>query len=137
MILNRCFPCLENGLDFAYEFIDEPRNVLTLLFEIHRACSGFQTAFEATDTPHTYRLKQYHPEAIPLSLPSTVTSQQHDSLYQLPSRELLEIHSTVAQILHDCGEADVIYSELQGYSENAVLRKDGTTDLAALLAVFT
>lgn len=72
---------------------------------------------------------------IPLSLPSTVTSQQKDGLYQVRSPELLGIHATVAQILHDCYEADVGVSQREEYSQTAVLRKDGMRDSVVLFAV--
>lgn len=131
--LNRCFPSIRNRINFTQESINETRNAMTLSFDLHKFFGLFYFAFEATGRPHTYRLKNYDPSLIN-NLPSMITFECHDSQHALPSPELLKVHAIIARILHASGLADYIDELVRDRGQTAVLAKDGSSDIAALLA---
>jgi len=131
--LNRCFPSLKQKIAFDHESINNDCNAITTCADLHRKFGNFVFAFEATDIKHSYRIKCYRPNLLSLTQTS-VTFHQHDSRYALPAPELLEIHATVARILHASGKAQEIDKVLRDRDEISVLAANGTTDIASILA---
>lgn len=132
--LNRCFPVLRRQINFHNESINETRNGITMLNVIHVYFGQFEIAFEAADTANTYRVVNYAPQKLIINLPQQVTFECHNNKYELPSPELLGIHATIAKILHASGQGEAISRILQDRDDTAVLARDGSTDIEALLA---
>jgi hypothetical protein len=131
--LNRCFPSIRNRINFTQDSINETRNAMTLSFDLHKFFGLFHFAFEATERQHTYSLKNYQPQLIH-NLPSMVTFESHDSQHALPSPELLNVHAIIARILRASGLAEYIEKMVRDRGKTAILAKDGSSDIAALLA---
>ena len=55
---------------------------------------------------------------------------------ELPSRELLEMHATLAKILHASGMAEHIDKIMKCREEIGCLASDGSTNIQELLFVF-
>ncbi|KAJ9295786.1 hypothetical protein DTO271G3_5809 [Paecilomyces variotii] len=62
-IMYQCFPALKNVLDMTDPSrINDPRNAMTLLHDLHSALGSFSMAFEETDNENVYTVKTYPPE---------------------------------------------------------------------------
>lgn len=127
------FPVLKEKINFDYESINNHRNGITMLDAVHTHFLEFEIAFEATETLHTYRLVIHRPNIVAISLPSHVTFASQDGRYELPNPELLEIHASIARILHASGQSWEINKILRDLDDTSMLAKDGSTDIAALL----
>lgn len=54
--------------------------------------------------------------------------------FLLPSRELLEVHATIAKILHASGRADRLEKIMRDREQIGCLAPNGGTDIQSLLA---
>ncbi|KAL0955112.1 hypothetical protein HGRIS_004028 [Hohenbuehelia grisea] len=82
-------------------------NVMTLCKDPHDLFDRLQMWFEATETPHTYRIITSDPWYM---LPREgVTFTTHDSVkYPLPSPELLALHAACAKVAHLSGASELL-----------------------------
>lgn len=134
--IRRCFPGLLSRINFNQSSINDHRNCITMWIDVHKIFGGFTFALEETAILNTYNVKSYNPTWTWM-LPSQVRFVAHDDRYELPSPELLKIHAIIARILHASGKGEQIDKILRDRGDIAALAKDGSTDLAALLAATT
>ena len=135
--LNRCFPSLRSRINFTQLSINDTRNAITMDRTLHFQFGRFDIALEATDQKHTYRIQNYKPNALATKFlpPSgSVTFVNHNNHHELPSPILLQVHATIARILHATGKAEQADKLLRDKDDIGVLAKDGGTDVAALLS---
>ncbi|KAJ5104289.1 hypothetical protein NUU61_001636 [Penicillium alfredii] len=131
--LTRYFPSIENQIRFTRESINDTCNAMTMSKALHPSFGAFDFAFEATPRRHTYTLKNYKPRLLD-DLPESVTFTRHNSHFSLPSPGLLKIHATIARIFHASGAAEPIEKAIRDLGETALLAKDGSSDISAMLA---
>ncbi|OQD62410.1 hypothetical protein PENPOL_c012G10814 [Penicillium polonicum] len=135
--LIRYFPIVQS-IDFSRENINDTKNAITMSSNLHRHFERFNFSFEATSQPHKYRIQIYRPRIYQLQhLPRTVTFNQYDQRYHLPSPELLKVHAIIARIFHTSSIAENVEKALRDLAEHCMLAKDGSTDIASMLAVTT
>lgn len=132
--LRRCFPVLRKRINFDHTSINETRNGITILEILQGYFGRFEIAFEVTDTVNMYRVVKCVPRRVRVDLPERVTFICHDGRYELPSPELLGIHAAIAKILHASGQGEVTDRILRDRVDTAVLARDGSTNIEALLA---
>ena len=135
--LNRCFPSLRSRINFTQLSINDTRNAITMDRGLHFHFGRFNIALEATNQEHTYRIQNYKPNRYAThALPSSgfVTFVNHNNHHELPSPILLQVHATIARILHATGKAEQADKLLRDKDDIGVLAQDGGTDVAALLS---
>ncbi|CAI7594961.1 unnamed protein product [Penicillium viridicatum] len=126
------------SIDFSRENINDTKNAITMLSNPHRHFERFNFSFEATSQLHKYRIQIYRPRIYQLQhLPRTVTFNQYDQRYDLPSPELLKVHAIIARIFHTSSVAENVEKALRDLAEHCMLAKDGSTDISSMLAVTT
>ncbi|CAG8910015.1 unnamed protein product [Penicillium egyptiacum] len=123
-------------INFAQENINDTRNAITLVGELHKCFGYFDFAFEGTKRPNEYKVVSYVPDLGRLAdRPKTVTSVCHDPQYGLPSPELLEVHATLARIFHASGGlGEHIDQAFEDLREHHMLATDGSSDISSMLA---
>lgn len=159
--LRKCFPRIGLG---PQDIIDQS-NLMTLEAGVHRAFGHFGIAFEATvcslniyfwvrnkedrhadilqeANPNEYFILAFEPDLIQMYLPRPdvygnrkITFQQLSDA-PLPSREALEVHCTLAKILHASGMSEHIDKIIQEREELKCLANDGSSDAKTLLFAF-
>ncbi|KAH8811523.1 hypothetical protein F5884DRAFT_831332 [Xylogone sp. PMI_703] len=137
------FPELQHK--FGPQQINDHRNVMTLWTPIHSCFGEFTLAFDPTHEDNEYIVNVFPkaPRGIFRDLPRPnefgerrVKFISHDDRYPLPAKELLELHSAIANVLHASGMGDVIDKVLKDLDELKGLASDGSTDVKMLLSAF-
>ncbi|KAJ5908952.1 hypothetical protein N7495_001634 [Penicillium taxi] len=133
--LRRCFPILDSlAIRFTHNDINDHRNQITMDVAIHHLFGAFNFSLVATRIPNQYTIHLWKPQKLRLIRHITsVTFSAHGTRFPLPSPELIEIHHTVAQILHASGRAGWIRAVLDDLDDTSVLASDGSTNLTDLL----
>ena len=115
--------------------IDQPRNAISLTNTLHQSFGSFDLCFEATDTPHTYKIKSFLPSVATQHLPDT------RSLFLSPDRTIdpplprfLAVHRAIAYILHLSAAGEYIDKILWDLEETGI-RSDGSTDLGRFVSL--
>lgn len=135
--LNRCFPMLWNKLHFTQDSITDHRNALTLFSMVYDHFRAFKFALEKTDVKHRYKIINYRPrDIVGTYFPGSgvVSFDAVDFRFELPSPELLELHATIARILHASGKAEQAENILKDRKSTLCLAGDGSTDVGAILS---
>lgn len=138
--LDRCFPSLRSRFNFTQDSINDTRNALTMERLLHFPFGRFDIALEATDQVHTYRIQKYTPNDLVVAtlLPASglvMFANNHGTSHELSSPALLEVHATIARILHATGKAKQVDKLQRDMGDIDFLARDGSTDVAALLSV--
>lgn len=119
------------------ENIDKPRNALSLSHDVHELFGEFEIFFQPVpDTPHTYRIDTFQPPPVLRNfLPTTRTLTLAENwTIDPPSRRLLELHNSIAQILH-LSAAGAYIDKVLDDLDKRVAASDGTTELGHLVAL--
>ena len=106
---------------------------MTMDRTIHLLFGRFDLALEPTNQIHTYKIQTYISTHLPLS--GFVTFTNYNARYELPSPALLEVHATIAKVLHATGRAEQADKIQRDKDDIDCLATDGSTDVAALLSV--
>ena len=142
----RYFPDLRARLNMTPGDVNREDNVMMMLLALHPDFGDFKLIFEATDTPHRYRIKTfdgfstvYFPH-----LPQAdtygrryVQFRSHDTNFPLPNPLFLAVHAAIGNILHATGrgeEIDQLLNDLEGAGSSGLAR-DGSTNIGDLLSV--
>ncbi|EKV04523.1 hypothetical protein PDIP_86930 [Penicillium digitatum Pd1] len=140
-LLYKCFPALRRVL--AVEEINTLRNGITLRDSVHTQFGKFTIALKPTDIENEYEVKTYK-RYPPADIPA-IPSDRHVRLlpnteHEIPCPAILDAHWRMCEIFNASAMGDTIerhrrdWEELKG-SGRAVVREDGTTDLASLLDI--
>ena len=104
---------------------------------LHHFFGRFELAFEPTEHANTYQIKNYKERALELAilLPTSgiVEFISYNHAFELPSRTLLDVHATIARILHATGLAEQADKIIRDREQTGALARDGSTDIARLL----
>ncbi|KAJ5888103.1 hypothetical protein N7495_008144 [Penicillium taxi] len=119
-VLFRCFPTLRKTC-FTSKSINSTYNGLTLTLAMHREFGTFQIAFKPTEDPDVYEIKTYSKctnsckKQLPKDRRVTFTLDTNISHREmlkydltLPSRDLLECHWRLAEVLNISAMAEVV-----------------------------
>ncbi|KAJ9283813.1 hypothetical protein DTO021C3_8640 [Paecilomyces variotii] len=135
-IMYQCFPALKNVLDMNDPSrINDPRNAMTLLHDLHAALGSFSMAFEETENENVYTLKTYRsfPSAFKrafLPKDGIVRFKSHDGNHiPLPDKAILAAHAAIARILHLTGMGEEIDKMLREFDKLSCLAEEGILDL--------
>ncbi|KZF20531.1 hypothetical protein L228DRAFT_284497 [Xylona heveae TC161] len=135
--LYTCFPRLGSILDPTK--INHPSNALTLIPVIREQFGEFNLALESTERPNVYYIKTYphFPQPyIRLFLPrNRLVTLRTDTDIPQPSKDLVETHAAIAQILSASGMGETIDDLLAKLDDMTTLARDGTSRIEDLLAV--
>ncbi|KAF8473505.1 hypothetical protein BDZ91DRAFT_651460 [Kalaharituber pfeilii] len=135
--LYRCFPSIRARMDFSTAKINEPYNAVTLCSRLHTLFGRFALTLEPTSIESVYRVKRYRgfPSLWNTFIPqdAVITLTTSDPGVALPSRYLLELHSSVAKILHLSGMGEYIERIMREQEELRCLSGDGSTKIQRLL----
>lgn len=102
---------------------------MTMARDLRYSFGLFEFAFEETSQPHRYRPRNYRPQLfLPRGLPRAVTFKCYDP------PEPLKVHAALARIFHASGLAEHIDKAFRDLGEFSALAKDGSTDIASMLA---
>ncbi|KAJ5374446.1 hypothetical protein N7517_006452 [Penicillium concentricum] len=130
-LLYKCFPALRKIL--SAEEINTLRNGITLRDSVHTQFGIFTIALKPTGIENEYEVKTY--KCYP---PADIRAILSDR--RIPSPAILDAHWRMCEIFDASAMGEVIerylrdWEELRG-SECAVIREDGTTNLASLLDI--
>ncbi|KAL1983045.1 hypothetical protein VTN96DRAFT_528 [Rasamsonia emersonii] len=107
---------------------------------LHKEFGRFSFAFLATDDANVYRLKTYPKftndflTLLPKDLKVRFCSATGVEDVSLPNPILLNVHCTLAEILHASGMGETIDQQMRDVENIGGLREDGSTNVAGLLA---
>ncbi|KAN0077866.1 hypothetical protein V8E54_006170 [Elaphomyces granulatus] len=137
-VLWRCFPALRR-IGMNPDHINDPSNALSLLASLHKEFGDFKLAFEATDTPHVYRIKTYRDIAsvARFLLPADSIVEFRAAAAEatpLPEPNLLSMHHALAEVLNASGMGETVDRYLRDLEELKCLAEDGSTQ-SALVSV--
>lgn len=106
---------------------------------IHVEFGQFNLVFEATGTPHQYRIKTFPgiPSSATMLLPRSrlVKFRVHKGNWELPDPELLKIHAHIGNFLHMSGHGEIIDKLLGDFEDCGGLAPNGSTNIRDLLAM--
>ncbi|KAJ5899913.1 hypothetical protein N7495_004657 [Penicillium taxi] len=102
--------------------------------EVHDQFGEFKFSLVATGLQDQYTPHLWQPRVLTrVRRINNVQFSAHGTSFDLPSRELIEIHHIVAQILHASGRAQWIERVLEDLEDTCVLAHDGSTNVADIL----
>ncbi|KIN05098.1 hypothetical protein OIDMADRAFT_177417 [Oidiodendron maius Zn] len=142
----RYFPDLRARLNMMPGDVNREDNVMMMLSPLHPYFGAFKFIFEATDTPHRYRIKTFpgFPTAFFPHLPQAnayghryVQLRSHDANFPVPNPSFLAVHAAIGNILRTTGrgeEIDQLLHDLEGPGSSGLAR-DGSTNIGDLLSV--
>jgi hypothetical protein len=136
----RYFPDLRARLNMTPGDVNREDNIMMMLLPLHPYFGNYKLIFEATDTPHRYRVKtcRHFPTSYFVWLPQAdtygnryVQFRSHDANFPLPNPSFLAVHAAVGNILHATGrgeEIDQLLKDLEGAGSSGLAR-DGSTNI--------
>jgi hypothetical protein len=142
----RCFPDLRSRLNMTPGDVNREDNMMMMYLPLHSHFGNFKWIFEATDTPHRYRVKTFRrfPTGYFVYLPQAdaygnryVQFRSYDANFPLPNPLFLAVHAAIGNILHATGrgeEIDKLLDDLEG-ARRSGLARDGSTNIGDLLSV--
>ncbi|KAJ5773719.1 hypothetical protein N7457_008615 [Penicillium paradoxum] len=140
-LLYKCFPTLREIL--SAEKINTLRNGITLRDSVHAQFGKFTIALKPADIENEYEVKTYK-RYPPADIPAIPSDRRVRFLpnteYEIPCPAILDAHWRMCEIFNASGMGETIERHLRDWEELrgsgcAVVREDGTTDLASLLDV--
>ncbi|CAI7594999.1 unnamed protein product [Penicillium bialowiezense] len=140
-VLYKCFPELRRHV--SADTINSLRNGITLRDHVHTQFGKFAIALQPTPIQNEYIVKtykRYPPDDITAIPADRRVRFEPSTKFEIPSRAILDAHWRMCEIFNACAMGKTIeqhirdWEELRG-SECAVVREDGSTDLASLLDI--
>ncbi|KAJ5899715.1 hypothetical protein N7495_004459 [Penicillium taxi] len=130
-----CFPILDDlAVLFTHNDINDHRNLISMDKEVHDRFGQFKFSLVATGLQDQYTLHLWQPRYLRhVRGINIVQFSAHGTRFDLPSRELIEIHHIMAQILHASGRAQWIERVLKDIEDTCVLAHDGSTNVTDML----
>ncbi|KAJ5130237.1 uncharacterized protein N7515_006276 [Penicillium bovifimosum] len=140
-VLYKCFPTLRQNL--SVEEINTLRNGITLRDSVHTQFGKFTIALKPTGIKNEYEVKTYkrYPPADIAAIPSDRRVRfVPNTEYEIPSPAILDAHWRMCEIFNASAMGETIERHIQDWEELrgsgcAVVREDGSTDLASLLDI--
>ncbi|KAJ5332723.1 uncharacterized protein MYU51_015313 [Penicillium brevicompactum] len=138
-VLYKCFPALRQIL--SVEKINSLCNGLTLRDSVHSQFGKFTIALKPTDIENEYEVKTYkrYPPADIATLHPHVRFMPNTE-YEIPSRAILDTHWRMCEIFNASAMGETVEQHIRDWEELrgsgcAVVKEDGSTDLASLLEI--
>ncbi|KAJ5170266.1 uncharacterized protein N7500_003049 [Penicillium coprophilum] len=140
-LLYKCFPGLREII--SAEEINTLRNGITLRDSVHTQFGKFTITLKPTDIENEYEVKTYkrYPSADILLIPSNRRVRfLPNTEYEIPCPAILDAHWRMCEIFNASAMGETIERHRRKWEELrdsgcAVVREDGTTDLASLLDI--
>ncbi|KAI2679620.1 hypothetical protein DTO012A7_5744 [Penicillium roqueforti] len=122
--------------------INTLRNGITLRDSVHTQLGKFTIALKPTDIGNEYEVKtcKCYPGLISHHSPDRRVRFLPNTEYKIPSPAILDAHWRVCEIFNASAMGETIERRLREWeglrgSKCAIIREDGTTDLASLLDI--
>jgi hypothetical protein len=141
----RYFPDLRARLNITPGDVNREDNIMMMLVALHPHFGNFRLIFEATDTPHRYRVKTFRrfPTTYFAHLPQAdtygnryVQFRSYNASFPLPNPLFLAVHAAIGNVLNATGRGEEIDQLLHNLGAGSSgLARDGSTNISDLLSV--
>ncbi|KAI5808633.1 hypothetical protein DFH27DRAFT_233494 [Peziza echinospora] len=137
--LMKYFPKLRTELNFTPPMLNHPMNIITMSTALHEPFNQLLFSLQPTSTDNLYQIKTYRgfPATRHRLLPKdkTVAIETWVPDCPLPSKYLIAVHATLAEILHGSDVMEHLGRLIPKMDELECLAEDGSTDVASMLMI--